>query len=132
MSNDPFAAFFSPETQKHTSDVWGRTAVGETFLHEPKGKPLFIPAFPLSWLAHLAPLPGKALAVYLVLYFRSRIEQSRTVTLKTATLAYFGISRREKQLALQRLETIGLITVERRPRRNPRVTLLAPYERQGR
>jgi hypothetical protein len=124
MSEDPFAVFFSLHLQQNTPAFGVRTSGVETAQDTTPGKPPFIPAFPLHWLTRLAPLPGKTLAVYLVLYFRSRVERSRTVTLTTATLEAFGISRREKQLALQRLEQTGLITVERRPRRNPRVTLV--------
>lgn len=83
----------------------------------------FMPALPERVFCQVAALPGKALAVYLVVTLRSRLERSQTVTLTSAFLARFGLSRREKARALQQLEDAGLITVERRPRRNPVVTL---------
>jgi hypothetical protein len=82
-----------------------------------------MPALPERRFCQVAALPGKALAVYLVIVRGSRIKGSPTFSLTTAFLARFGLSRREKAGALQHLEKAGLITVERRPRQNPVVTL---------
>ena len=85
----------------------------------------FMPALSERVFCQVAALPGKALALYLVITLRSRLERSQTVTLTSAFVARFGLSRKEKAGALQQLENAGLITVERRPRRNPVVTLQA-------
>lgn len=83
----------------------------------------FMPALSERVFCQVAALPGKALAIYLVVVLRSRLERSPTVPLTSAFLARFGLSPREKARALQHLEDAGLIAVERRPRRNPVVTL---------
>ena len=50
--------------------------------------------------------------------------KNTTVTIPNRALAKFGVSRRVKSLALRQLEEAGLISVERRPRKTPVVTLL--------
>lgn len=83
----------------------------------------FMPALPEQIFREVAALPGKALAVYLVILLRSRYDRSRTVTLTSSFLARFGLNRKEKAGALRQLEGAGFLTVERRPRRNPVITL---------
>jgi hypothetical protein len=62
--------------------------------------------------------------VYLVLLQRTRIEHRNPVVLTTARLKQYGISRKDKCLALPALEKAGLIRVKRRGRSNPLVRLL--------
>src|SRR5262245_59042605 len=47
-----------------------------------------------------------------------------TVPLSNLALAREGVSRRQKWRALVELERLGLIAIDRRPRRSPRITLL--------
>jgi DNA-binding transcriptional ArsR family regulator len=84
----------------------------------------FLPALPEPLFARLAVLPGKALAIYLVLLQRSRMEGENPVALTSACLARFGINRQDKRRALFLMENAGLVRVERRGRRNPLVRLL--------
>ena len=84
---------------------------------------LFFPTLPGRLFGTLAPLPGKALAVYMLLRLRSRLERSQMVTLTSTFVAQFGITPRQKALALACLETHKLIVVEHRQGKNPRVTL---------
>jgi hypothetical protein len=91
----------------------------------PKRKEPFIPAFPVAVLDRLLGLPGKKDGyVYLILLWRSKVEGKNPVELTSARLACHGISRQEKWRALASLEQAGLVAVERRPQRNPLVTLL--------
>jgi len=83
----------------------------------------FIPALPGRLLTVLAPLPGKALAVYLVLWRRSRVTRHPTVMVTAAAMAQVGISHDQKTRGLTVLEKAGLITVERLVGKNPQVTL---------
>ena len=83
----------------------------------------FFPPLPGRLFAILAPLPGKALAVYMLLRLRSRLDKKQTVTLKTAALRPDGISHDQKLRALTCLEAAQLITVDRSHGKNPRVTL---------
>jgi hypothetical protein len=84
----------------------------------------FLPALPVTLFARLVPLPGKALAVYLVALQRSRMRKRNPVALTTAYLSQFRISRGAKIRALTALEKAGLVRVEKRGRRNPLVHLL--------
>src|SRR5262245_13862748 len=80
----------------------------------------FIPPLPVRLFAALAPLPGKALAVYMVLWRRSRMERSPTVLCTSASWQQCGLTRRQKALALACLEDYGLVTVEHRQGKSPR------------
>lgn len=84
----------------------------------------FLPRLTEPEALRLAGLPGKALAVYLLLLRRSAVERTRTVVASTAMVSPFGVSRTQKATALVHLEAAGLLLVERRLRRNPIVTLL--------
>lgn len=78
---------------------------------------------PLWWLIAAAKLPGKALTVGLVLWFRRGIEKRSTIKLPPALLRRFGISRHAGYRALESLESAGLVAVERHPGSCPVVTL---------
>jgi hypothetical protein len=84
----------------------------------------YIPRLDVDLLARLAPLEGKALAVYLILHRQAKIHGTQAVELSTARLSRIGLHRWHKHAALAVLENAGLIAVERRPRKNPLVTLL--------
>ena len=75
-----------------------------------------------------ARLSGKALAVGIVLWFRSGLERNNRVSLPTTVLVLFGIDRHAKARALESLEKASLIVVERRKGKNPVVTLLEAPE----
>jgi hypothetical protein len=80
---------------------------------------------PLSWAAKASAATNcqKAM-VWMWLAHRVRKTRTTTVTIPNRALAKCGISRRVKSLALRQLERAGLITVERRPRKTPVVTVL--------
>src|SRR5437870_3990955 len=84
----------------------------------------FIPPMPLDWFERVSRLPGKAPVVATLLWYRSKREGSATVTLTQVFLNTFGISRQARYRALQSLEAAGLISVQRRPRKSPVVTVL--------
>jgi DNA-binding transcriptional ArsR family regulator len=80
---------------------------------------------PLKWLSGAAGLGGKApLAVALALCFESGRKRSQVVTLTSAILRRFSVNRKAKYRGLEALEDAGLICVERRPKKNPIVTIL--------
>ena len=85
----------------------------------------FVPPLPWRLFSVLAPLPGKALAVYLILYRYSRWKKCQTMALSSCCIAPCGITRRQKELALSSLEAVQLITVDRKHGKNPLVTLRA-------
>ncbi|HEV3237401.1 MAG TPA: hypothetical protein VGZ25_10460 [Gemmataceae bacterium] len=80
---------------------------------------------PLKWLSGAAGLGGKApLAVALALCFESGRKRSQVVTLTSAILRRFSVNRKAKYRGLEALEEAGLIRAERRPKKNPIVTIL--------
>ena len=62
--------------------------------------------------------------VWLWLEHQVRKTQCNTVAVPNDALANRGVSRKVKNLALRQLEAAGLIAMERRPRKTPKVTLL--------
>lgn len=81
---------------------------------------------PLQWLADAAALPGKSLAVGLIiwhLYGMSR-EDPRPISLGNSLPEKFGITRSAKYRALQWLATAQLITVDQKTGRNPLVKIV--------
>jgi hypothetical protein len=62
--------------------------------------------------------------VWLWLEHQVRKTQCSTVGVPNGALASLGVSRKIKSLALRQLEAAGLIAIEGRPRKTPKVTLL--------
>jgi hypothetical protein len=79
---------------------------------------------PLDWqdLCAVAKLPGKALAVWLLLHLRWPMVTG--VTLPNPRLAEMGVDCDAKARALRILEGAGFIRVERRPGCAARITIL--------
>jgi hypothetical protein len=80
---------------------------------------------PWHWICRAARLPGAALPVSVALWLLSGIRSTRTVSLGNAIVGELGVKRHAKYRALEGLEAAGLVSVERHPGRNPRVTLIA-------
>lgn len=82
---------------------------------------------PLAWLGRAAKLPGKAsLATALAIMFEAgRRRRSDEIILTTAIVQRFGVNRKAKYRGLKQLEQAGLISVVRRPRKNPLVAVIA-------
>ena len=80
---------------------------------------------PLWWAAAAAKATNthKAL-VYIELLHRSWKAKSTTFLFPNSALSKLGVTRETKRRALSDLERAGLITVERPPKKTPRVTLL--------
>jgi hypothetical protein len=88
-----------------------RHAPGERFLKGP---------IPWRWVECAAELPGKALAVGLVVWREAGCRNERTVPLNLSGLS---MPRRTAQRGLQALEEAGLVSVEHRDGRLSLVTL---------
>lgn len=86
----------------------------------------FVPPMPLDWFQKACRLKGKAPIVAAALWYRSRLARSVSVALGQAALAGFGVSRQAKYRALGELERAGLVSVDRRSRKSPEVTVLFP------
>ena len=83
------------------------------------GGPFLWPQFKLA-----AQLPGKALAVWLLVHHQSRLKRRPVVTLPGDMLMDCGISRDANKRALAALEHIGLVSVARSKGRSVRVSLV--------
>ena len=84
---------------------------------------------PLTALQNAARLPGKTLALYLAIRHRADLEHSTAVSLPTAYLAVWGISKDAKRRAIIALEQAGLIQIAaRRPGHSVKIAIVA--ERQ--
>jgi len=88
---------------------------GERFLKGP---------IPWSWLSAAARQPGRALQVGLVIWLLAGLRRSPTVPLSGAVLRGCGVDRHAGYRGLRALEQADLVRVERRPGRNPVVTVL--------
>ena len=82
---------------------------------------------PLGWITKAAGVEGKTLHVAIALWFLAGLKRSRKVALSQSTLRLFGVSRQASYRALKRLETVGLVSVDRHRGRNPIVTILMNY-----
>jgi DNA-binding transcriptional ArsR family regulator len=79
----------------------------------------------MPWLEAAGRLPGQALAVGLELWHLAGLRRTRRhLSLSTERLARFGVSRHAKDRALQQLRDAGLVAVDRKKGRSPRVSLL--------
>ena len=119
---DPERLRLSAETER-TWEQNGRSKVG-VFANRVQAEFIKGP-IPLAWLSAAAELPGKAaLAIGLALWFERGRRKSDEVLLTAAICERFGLDRKGKYRGLAALEEAGLVAVERRPNRNPVVTIL--------
>jgi len=93
-------------------------------LHHKPGEKFLKGPVPLRWLTQAARLRGRSLDLGVALWFLAGLHRARTVSLPNSVLAQFGVGRHAKYRALNWLEQDALVIVERRPGRNPVVTLL--------
>jgi hypothetical protein len=80
---------------------------------------------PMGWLVAAGRCRGRALHVGIALWQQAGIAGSARITLSNKWLAAMGIDADAKRRALSVLEQAGLVTISRRPGRNPDVTILA-------
>ena len=92
-----------------------RHKTGERFLKGP---------IPWSWLTAAARLPGKALHVAIVLWFKAGMANRRTVSVSLSGMKQLGVARNTARRGLAALERGELVDVERKPGCSPTVTLL--------
>jgi DNA-binding transcriptional ArsR family regulator len=88
-----------------------------------KGKFIARPV-PVSWVCQAGRLGVKALFVGLALWHIRGLRKVNTFVVSNIMLEAWGIQPDAKSRALHKLEQAGLVTVERRGKRSPQVTLL--------
>ncbi len=94
-----------------------RHGLGEPFLSGP---------IPWAWLQAAASLPGRSLAVGLVIWREAFCRKLRTVHLTLARCATLGVSQKAARRAVRALEARGLIRITRTPGCALTVTILHP------
>jgi hypothetical protein len=102
------------------SRPWHRQ--GERFLKGP---------IPLNWLIAAAKQPKSAILLGQALWFLVGTRKSRTVMLSSRLAKEFGVGRKVKTDGLSALEAAGLVSIERRPNKNPIVTILDVPKESG-
>ena len=80
---------------------------------------------PLAWLARVAALPGKALAVGVALWFERGLRGRKETVVGRGLLTQLNVNRKAGYRALRALEAVGLVSVDRHVGRCPRVKILA-------
>ncbi len=95
-----------------------------------RGKQFVRGPIPMPWLERAAKLPGKALAVGLLLWFRRGFDPDGTepITVTPTRLARLGVSPKAGAAAIRRLKKAGLLTAEFGRGRCPRVMLRVAAE----
>jgi len=120
-------------------DSWGQSVsddhlsslVGEERIRVRMDGSEFVMRIPVPWIHEAAILSGKCVAVGLSLWFRFGIDKTPRVKLTRALLRKFGVDRHAGKRALAKLESAGLVTVERANGRSPIVTLCQLTSRTG-
>jgi DNA-binding transcriptional ArsR family regulator len=80
----------------------------------------------VPWVREAGRLGIKALLVGLLLWYLKGLRKSNTFTVSNLMAKEWGIAPDAKSRALKKLEKAGLISIERRGKRSPQVTLLIP------
>src|SRR5262249_48913716 len=85
----------------------------------------------VSWLCRASRLGVKALLVGLALWHLKGLRRSNSFEFSNLMVLEWGIEPDAKSRALRALEKAGLISVERRGKRSPRVTLIVEQTSNG-
>lgn len=92
--------------------------------------PFFAGPIPLAWLSRACRLGGKALHVALAVQHRLKVSGQTVASITPKLLETFKVPTGAAYRALDRLESAGLVKVNRRRGRNPRVTVQEIHEKQ--
>jgi hypothetical protein len=79
---------------------------------------------PMPWMERAARLPGKALAVGLLLWFQKGMLGDKPITVSTSLLKRFGVGRKAAGRALTAMARLGLIHADRTAGRLARVRII--------
>jgi hypothetical protein len=94
-------------------EITGEHEIDVGLRRRPLLEPFLMGPILLGELAPIAQMPGKALAVWLLIRHRSDLSRGDWITLPRTLLEKWGIRKDAKAEALRRLEDAGLIRVER-------------------
>jgi DNA-binding transcriptional ArsR family regulator len=85
----------------------------------------------VSWVCQASRLGVKALLVGLALWHLKGLRRENSFLVSNLMVQEWGVQPDAKRRALRALEKAGLITVERRGKRSPRVTLIVGNTFEG-
>jgi DNA-binding MarR family transcriptional regulator len=119
LPNKAFAADERPSQETLERLVRRRRRVRGLFICGP---------IPLEWACRAARLPGKAITVALLIWYRDGFSPGKALTLGTRLQKDFGLSRKAVYRAVAHLTDAGLIRVERPPGAKPRLRVVLPGE----
>ena len=94
------------------------------YIDAPLSTPFLKGPIPLAWLNEAAKLPGKALNVGIAIWWLAGMSKTTAFKLTGKALDQLNISRDAASSALKRLESQGLIRVQRAPGQRPTVEIL--------
>jgi hypothetical protein len=81
--------------------------------------------FPWDQWCLVSKLPGKALAVWMLIHHRAKMKREIWVSLPLELLIEVGISQDAKDRAFRQLERHGLVLVKRHPGQSTRIALVS-------
>ena len=94
-----------------------------------RGDGLFLRGpIPMGWLHEASKLGVSALWVGCVLWHLSGVKKSDTFLVSNFHLHRWGVDRFAKSRALKALANAGLVNIEGRGKRSPKVTIVVPAE----
>ena len=92
--------------------------------HHRRKRGQYIAAMPMGWIGVTFNLSPHATRAALAIWFQAKRSRSNVAAVSAQLLDQFGVKRKTGYLALGELEAAGLIQVDRRRGRAPRVTIL--------
>ena len=95
-----------------------------SMVDQPKSEPFLKGPIPITWLNRAALLPGKAINVALAIRWLSDMNANSAIKLSRKSMALFNFSSDAASDAIRRLESGGLIKVQRRPGQRPMIEIL--------
>jgi hypothetical protein len=123
MKHDDDKDRYDPAKLRAPEDLLKTARVGPTPTRIRKRQERFVQV-PWWWIEKLQGSPGHTYHVaHFLLYLHWQRGDRGPITLASGMLAMDGVSPSTKVRALRRLEHLGLITVEWRLRKSPKVTL---------
>jgi hypothetical protein len=125
MRDDPFADLNNLRLTPDTATALGREAAAKQKRASPKRHRQQFVKVTWAWIEHLkgARLPATHMVGYLILYQHWKTG-GQPVPVSTVALRALGVSRWAKWRALKELEQLGMVRVQKHPRRAPRATVL--------
>jgi DNA-binding transcriptional ArsR family regulator len=132
MSNHNYGGSWDPSSfQIGPGDVAPQKAsIGKGRRVSSVGRKFIAGPIDVDWLSQARRLGGPALWVGLALWYLRGLKRSNSFIVSNLIMREWDVLPDAKSRALRKFEKAGLITIERRGKRSPRVTLVMPLKKQ--